>query len=50
LNPPYLVLKTPAGRHELWLKTFFRIRKRQYAKKLRPYAVIRPHAESEFMG
>jgi len=46
----YLVLKTTARRHELWLKTFYRIRKAQYSKKLKPHLIIRDHADREFMG
>lgn len=46
----FLVLKTTAAGKELWLTTFYRIRKKQYAKKLRPYDILRPHAEREFMG
>jgi hypothetical protein len=46
----FLVIKTPYAKNELWLKTFYRIRKAQYAKKLRPYSILRAHAENEFMG
>ena len=46
----YLVIKTNESRRELWLKTFYRIRKPQYAKKLRPNRILREHAERDFMG
>lgn len=40
-----LVIKVDATRQELWLVTFYRMRKKQFFAKLRPRALIRIHLD-----
>ncbi len=45
-----LILKTDVAGTEVWLKTFYRIKRKQYPKKLNPDQIIQDHFEEEFMG
>ncbi len=43
----FLLIKTNGKRDELWIVTFYRLKKKQYTKKLDPYAVIRQHYDDD---
>jgi hypothetical protein len=46
----FLLIKTDATFRELWLVTFHKLRRKQFSDRTDPNAIIRPHAEPDFMG
>lgn len=46
----FLLIKTTGKRDELLLKTFYRITRVQFGKKLKADRILRAHVETDFMG